>query len=182
MVTLMERDGYQPDKSFMDDRDIPIPPNGGSEVGDTPELKCNPNFAPNKIYLQVHGDEDPEGLTIEELQDIPWDEVSWCSDQINEWDQEYMRADLYDDPLTDSTDWAHPAWWRAEEYSYIMMCQRINEYLDGEGYEGTSHEELEVIKHRIRVLRERPPAAFTIQCTLVLGVALGIAITYFYPF
>lgn len=173
------RDGYQPED--RSDTGHPLPPHGGSEV-DTPELKFTPNYAPNKIYLQTYGDADPEGLSPEEKSVFDWTEVSWCSEQINEWDQEYIRADLYDDPLTDSTDFAHPAWWRAEEYSYVMMCHRITEFLDGEGYAGTSHTELEKIKRRIRVLRERPPAAFTIQCTLVFGVALGIALTYFYPF
>ena len=165
----MKRDGYQP-KPPKDGKK-PRPPRGGSDVQEsTPELKFTPNDAPRKIYLQVT-----------ELEDIPWHEVSWCPDQIDESDQEYIRADLYDDPLSDCTDFAHPAWWRAEEYSFFMMCHRITEYLDGD-YAGTSQKELEVIKNRIKELRERPPAAFTIQCTLVLGVALGVALTYFFPF
>lgn len=193
-----KRDGYQP-KPPKDGKK-PKPPWGGSDVKQsfmeevfpyrppldgvyTPELKFTPNYAPQKIYLQLYGEDDPETLTQEEMVCIPFDEVSWCADQISEFDQEYIRADLYDDPLTDSTDFAHPAWWRAEESSYHMMCHRINEFLDGGGYvAGTSHKELEKIKTRIQELNDKSPAAFTIQCTLVLGVILGIALTYFYPF
>lgn len=58
----------------------------------------------------------------------------------------------YDDPESDSTEFAHPAWWRGERYSYVMMCERINEFLDGKGNQGTCHKELEEIKIRIKDL------------------------------
>lgn len=48
------------------------------------------------IYLQWHGDEDPEFLTEEEKARKPTlDEVSWCWEQIFPYDIIYIRNDKY---------------------------------------------------------------------------------------
>ena len=48
------------------------------------------------IYLQWHGDEDPEFLTEEEKSRKPTlDEVSWCWEQIFPYDIIYIRNDKY---------------------------------------------------------------------------------------
>jgi len=41
---------------------------------------------PDKIYLQI-GDETPDDVDFKNL-----DEVTWCSDRINEKDIEYVRV------------------------------------------------------------------------------------------
>jgi hypothetical protein len=53
-------------------------------------IKTDTQGAPDRIWLQLHGDGDPEdGPT-----DCASGEVSWCWEQIFEQDIEYIRADL----------------------------------------------------------------------------------------
>ena len=47
---------------------------------------------PERIWLQPG---EPHDL-VESFHDLPMSEVSWCSDQIDEHDIEYVRADLYE--------------------------------------------------------------------------------------
>ena len=35
----------------------------------------------------------------------------------------------WDDPQCDATDFAHPAWWRGEEWSCNMFCKMIDKIL-----------------------------------------------------
>lgn len=60
---------------------------------------------------------------------------------------------IEDNPFWDCTDFSHPAWWRGEEYSYKMICKKINEWLDGKNLDGTASPELEKIKQRIILLK-----------------------------
>lgn len=71
----------------------------------------------------------------------------------------------WDDEELDATDFAHPAWWRGERYSYMMMCERVNEFLDGKGNQGTSHVELEAIKGRIQTLLKNQEQPDTEEAT-----------------
>lgn len=45
--------------------------------------------APKRIWLQWHGDADPEL----ELGDVATGEVSWCENQVYNRDVEYVRTD-----------------------------------------------------------------------------------------
>ena len=47
--------------------------------------------APERIYLNLGNEE----TTYAEAVDAGW-KVSWCEDQQDEWDVEYVRADLYE--------------------------------------------------------------------------------------
>ena len=47
--------------------------------------------APERIYLNLGNEE----TTYAEAVNAGW-EVSWCEDQQDEWDVEYVRADLYE--------------------------------------------------------------------------------------
>ena len=47
--------------------------------------------APERIYLNLGNEE----TTYAEAVDAGW-EVSWCEDQQDEWDVEYVRVDLYE--------------------------------------------------------------------------------------
>lgn len=53
--------------------------------------------APNIIYLQLHGDDDPD------LADAPFvdctQDISWCWEMINEFDVEYIRIDLHKEQI-----------------------------------------------------------------------------------
>lgn len=44
---------------------------------------------PDAIYLQYHGDGDPD-----DTGPVNSDDVTWCWEQINEQDIKYVRADL----------------------------------------------------------------------------------------
>lgn len=54
------------------------------------------------------------------LDDIP----SWCP------------LPDYDDPLWDCTDFAHPSWWRAHDYTANKFCELVNKILDDEPNSG----------------------------------------------
>ena len=47
--------------------------------------------APERIYLNLGNEE----TTYAEAVNAGW-EVSWCEDQQDEWDVEYVRVDLYE--------------------------------------------------------------------------------------
>lgn len=38
---------------------------------------------------------------------------------------------VHDDPALDATDFAHPAWWRGEQHSALVFCEKVNQILDG---------------------------------------------------
>lgn len=61
----------------------------------------------------------------------------------------YEERERGDNPEWDCTDGAHPAWWRGERYSYLKFCERVTEFLDGKGFAGKGHVEIERIKRRI---------------------------------
>ena len=44
---------------------------------------------PERIWLQWHGDADPDEAGVPDPSD-----VTWCEDKINDSDTEYVRADL----------------------------------------------------------------------------------------
>ena len=62
----------------------------------------------------------------------------------------------HDDPDLDATDFAHPAWWRGNDYAYHMVCQKIAAVLDGkdDGSGVINGSELETIRRRIMALME----------------------------
>jgi hypothetical protein len=43
---------------------------------------------PDRIYLQWHGDGDPD-----DGDDVSPDDVTWCPDRVHETDVEYVRVD-----------------------------------------------------------------------------------------
>lgn len=49
------------------------------------------NGAPEKIYLNIGNEES----TYQEANQAGA-EITWCCDQIDEWDVEYTRSDLYE--------------------------------------------------------------------------------------
>lgn len=67
-----------------------------------------------------------------------------------------LRADierLRDDPEADATDFAHPAWWRGQDYCFAVMCKEANEILDGKEPTGTCNEPWESLRQRLWRLR-----------------------------
>lgn len=48
--------------------------------------------APERIWLQLGNEE----TTYAEVTKTDW-EITWCQDQIDKWDVEYIRADLIDE-------------------------------------------------------------------------------------
>ena len=49
------------------------------------------NEAPDRIWLQLHGDAEPP---FDDRDHPPWADVSWCSEPVFAHDVEYVRADL----------------------------------------------------------------------------------------
>lgn len=51
---------------------------------------------------------------------------------LNEKDQiiEDLRRQVKDDPDADATDFAHPAWWRGQEYGVESCCRVIHEAME----------------------------------------------------
>lgn len=62
-----------------------------------------------------------------------------------------------DDPELDSTDFAHPAWWRGSDHAVEMVVQLFKEAIEGkdEGAGNIGHPGLEEIRRWI--LEHRPP-------------------------
>lgn len=67
---------------------------------------------------------------------------------------------LIDDPETDGTDFAHPAWWRGQDHALEMICHHVNLILDGkddgkgENLEGPWRE----LRRRLLALVKTQPA------------------------
>lgn len=62
---------------------------------------------------------------------------------------------MNDNPELDGTDYAHPAYWRGEDHAVIVLCQKINNILNGhddgrghsnEPWESTRRRLLELVK------------------------------------
>lgn len=63
--------------------------------------------------------------------------------------------ELWDEPETDGTDHAHPAWWRGEKHAVETLCRQINAILDGEpAHAGVGGEPWEGTRARLRALVE----------------------------
>jgi hypothetical protein len=61
-----------------------------------------------------------------------------------------------DDPEADGTDFAHPAYWRGHDQATYILCQMINEILDGkDDGAGVSREPWESTRRRLLELAER---------------------------
>jgi len=59
----------------------------------------------------------------------------------------------YDDPLSDCTDFAHPAWWRAHYHTSDQWAKTVTKWLDGEDSgKGVMGEPWQTIRERIRAL------------------------------
>lgn len=55
-----------------------------------------------------------------------------------------------DDSELDATDGAHPAWWRGRDHAVNVLCQKINEILDGkDNGEGVSSEPWESTRRKL---------------------------------
>ena len=55
-----------------------------------------------------------------------------------------------DIPELDATDGAHPAWWRGHNHTVNVLCQKINEILDGkDNGEGVSSEPWESVRRKL---------------------------------
>lgn len=80
-----------------------------------------------------------------------------CCDQCSralEIASEAMRAVPVDDPEMDSTDFAHPAWWRGYEHSFAMTCREVNDILDGKKANvGTSTHPWQALRQRLYDIR-----------------------------
>jgi len=62
-----------------------------------------------------------------------------------------------DDPTSDATDFAHPAWWRAHDYTTGLFCRKVNEILDGtDKGGGSNHEPWGALRQRlVELVKER---------------------------
>lgn len=60
-----------------------------------------------------------------------------------------------DDPETDCTDFAHPAWWRGNDHAYAMMCKELAELLDGKPLTGSCNQPWQGVRERIADLRAK---------------------------
>lgn len=65
------------------------------------DVAKNSQGAPDRIWLQLHGDADPD---IEGPGDCQNDEVTWCWEPIFDADVEYVRADLCTKALAKALD------------------------------------------------------------------------------
>jgi len=68
----------------------------------------------------------------------------------------YIAASGIDDPELDGTDWAHPAWWRGHDQTFLQFCTLTTELLDGKKILGVCGEPWESIRHRIATLSTLP--------------------------
>lgn len=61
-----------------------------------------------------------------------------------------------DDPIYDATDGAHPAWWRGQKHTTQLLCQMINEILDGrDDGSGVANEPWESTRRRLLALSRK---------------------------
>lgn len=79
----------------------------------------------------------------------------------------YEERERGDNPEWDCTDGAHPAWWRGERYSYLKFCERVTEFLDGKGFAGKGHVEIERIKRRIENMLVEAKSAENMNALLI---------------
>jgi hypothetical protein len=63
-----------------------------------------------------------------------------------------------DDPVFDATDFAHPAWWRGQDYGCEATCREVNAIIDGKEPTGTSREPWEQTRKRLWSLVGRASA------------------------
>lgn len=62
----------------------------------------------------------------------------------------------FDDPDTDSTDYAHPAWWRAHEQTTQVFCDLVTKILDGnDNGGGANHEPWQTLRRRLLAMVAR---------------------------
>lgn len=59
-----------------------------------------------------------------------------------------------DDPEMDASDFAHPAWWRGEDYTFKLVSFHINKILDGDPVGGVSNEPWQSLRLRLAKLRD----------------------------
>lgn len=57
------------------------------------EMRTDKHGAPDRIFLQLHGDEDAPDAPVDVTET---DEVTWCWHRIFAGDVEYVRADIVD--------------------------------------------------------------------------------------
>lgn len=78
---------------------------------------------------------------------------------------------LWDDSEYDATDFAHPAFWRGEQWSCHMFCKIMNEVLDGAIPSGLMHEPLQSLRQKIhRAVNTRDSYKTTIEkCFVTLN-------------
>lgn len=86
------------------------------------------------------------------------EEIGHLRALVKEQGQELAR--LRDDPEQDGTDFAHPAWWRGHEQAVLVMCQTINEVLDGkDDGAGVNYEPWGAVRRRLLKLAQVANAA-----------------------
>ena len=57
---------------------------------------------------------------------------------------------IIDDPGTDGTDYAHPAWWRGHDQTTFAFCQLVIEILEGrDAGHGFGHQPWEGVRRRL---------------------------------
>jgi hypothetical protein len=78
-------------------------------------------------------------------------------------------APATDDPEFDGTDFAHPAWWRGHEQTTAMVCQKVNEILDGkdDGKGENSEGPWRDLRKRLLKMVQPAPAVGTDHAALV---------------
>lgn len=61
-----------------------------------------------------------------------------------------MLEPIKDCPEMDATNFAHPAWWRGHEHTINVLCQKINQILDGQDDgKGISSEPWESVRRKL---------------------------------
>lgn len=62
---------------------------------------------------------------------------------------------IWDDPMTDGTDFAHPAWWRGHDHAVAVFCQKVTDILDGKDCgAGVANAPWESVRRKLLVLRQ----------------------------
>jgi hypothetical protein len=95
--------------------------------------------------------------------------------------ERFMQPRATDDnPINDATDAAHPAWWRAHDYTTEVFCREVNAILDGKpetgGISTEPWQSLKVRLHQSRTtsaLLEKAMKAikFAHECFVVIAEA-----------
>ncbi len=104
-------------------------------------------------------------IRIENQREIPSSEVICAAidadktgKSIGKAVRSVMKSDKqWDDPEFDSTDWAHPAWWRGSEYGLWCAIHLVEKIINGkETGIGAMHEDGDKLRQMVLVLkRER---------------------------